>query len=106
MEHSRLKISIPQTPEGEKMLSLRGQKLWVMFHTYRNGHQIEPYAEEVEAYKHAAQIALDYASDKHDNYIEAHDAFSRKEFALVLKLIVVSEIDDRCNVEVMELAVQ
>lgn len=88
------------------MEALRGQNYWLVFHTYSGGHQFESYANEVEAWEHAAQIALDYIDSKHEVFIRALGAFQARNYRRVLELISVPEMDDRCNVEVLEQTIQ
>lgn len=104
----------PVSFDDQKMVEVAEgphQPVWVMFHTYEHGHQIEIYDSLAEAQEHAAEIALAYGDDD-DNHPDegvraaACAAFERGDYDAVLKAVSVAELDDRCNLEVFESHVQ
>ena len=88
-------------------MTLRGKTLWMVFHTFENGHQHEVYEDQAEALEHAADIIMDYVgSDDYGDYADIVDAYHAKNYALVVERAIVPDIDDHCNVEVMQITVQ
>ncbi len=81
-------------------------KVFVVFHTFANGHQIDVFRREKDAMEHAAGIAMEYVHEDAaiDPHVleEAKAAYENDEFDKVSNLVNVPEIDNHCNLEILE----
>lgn len=95
----------------EGMMSIVGQKVWMVLHTYEYGVQTDLFATRERAEAHAAAIALDYARDPLNRessarLAAAESAMARGAHRAVLEIIDVPVLDDRCNLELHEAEIQ
>ncbi|MCI0564858.1 MAG: hypothetical protein MN733_40850 [Nitrososphaera sp.] len=89
-----------------------GDRVWIVFHTYPNGHQIDVYRLEVDALKQAAEIAVEYATQgEFDTETNSRiiEAVRENEYELALSILddyVQDNGWDDCNIEVFSTLLQ
>jgi hypothetical protein len=81
-------------------------KVYIVFHTFEQGHQLIPFRKREDAAKRAAEIVLEYATATYgvddEEYLNAKVLFDVEDFEGVVDFFPVSEMDDKCNVEILE----